>query len=212
MDDVVKMDRKEERRLIRKTLMGCDDAFEALMAANSDKLMAFIFKRGGKHVDHHELFQLTQIRAWKSLKNFKGDSSFYTWICRIATNLFIDNYRRIVVRNRTISMADVENGDQISFLDSLLAKNGYFYVNEGEKRLRVEELGAALTKCMNELSEDHRGVLKMFFLENMKYDDIAKDLKISIGTVMSRLFYAKRSARKIFKSRFNNYGFITNEA
>lgn len=208
MDRLAKIDRKEEKKLISKASRGDGDAFEHLMSLNSEKIKAFIQKRGGRDLDCEECFQVTQFKAWKNLKKFKRTSSFSTWACRIAINLIIDEYRRGLVKHKTVSISENERFLGSSFFDSTALRSGLFHTNKGIKNLDEKDVSAAIRDCISKISPEHQKVLELFFFEEMKYEDIAKRLKISLGTVMSRIFYAKKSLRKIFGYNFSREEFV----
>ena len=208
MDRPAKIDRKVEGRLISKASRGDEGAFEELMLLNSEKIKAFIQKRGGRDTDWEECFQVTQFKAWKNLKKFKRTSSFSTWACRIAINLIIDEYRRSSLKNNTISISENERFLGSSFFDSTAIRYGLFHINKGIENLDEKDVSGAIRECISKISPEHQKVLELFFFEEMKYEEIAKRLKISLGTVMSRIFYAKKSLRKTFGYHFSREEFV----
>ena len=116
---------------------------------------------------------------------FQGDSSFPTWITRIVINLCLDQLRR-QKRRRTesIDAMDDESGGVERHLPVVL-------VNPTEGLERAE-LRARIEKALGQLSEAHRTVIVLCEFQSMEYKEIAKAMDCSIGTVMSRLFYARR--------------------
>lgn len=207
MAELIPIDRKTEGKLITKASRGDEKAFEYLMSLNSAKLRTFIQKRRSQNTDCEECFQVTQFKAWKNLKKFKKNSSFFTWTCRIAINLIIDEYRKSSVRNRMIPICEGERTSEGAAFDLAALKNGLFHENEGVKKLNEEETKLALETCLSKISLDHRKVLELYFFEGMKYEEIAKKLKISVGTVMSRIFYAKKHLKKVFHCQFKEEEF-----
>jgi RNA polymerase sigma-70 factor (ECF subfamily) len=177
------------------------------MAANSEKLSGFIYKKCDRKNEINEIYQITQVKAWKNLKKFKCNSSFYTWICRIATNLIIDDYRKNVSKSKTLLFSDFEAEDGRSFFESILTKNNLTCENGGDKEIDRRDLKVAIRDCIEEVSKDHKKILKMFFFDSMRYEEIAKKLNISVGTVMSRLFHAKKNVGKVFKLKYKNHEF-----
>jgi RNA polymerase sigma-70 factor (ECF subfamily) len=132
-----------------------------------------------------DLSQEAWVKAWQRLNQFQGDSSFVTWITRIVINLCLDHLRR-QKRQKTdsIEQMDEETGGVERQLPVITP-------NPTEK-LERQELRTRINRALDQLSEEHRTVLVLHEFEEMEYKEIAKTMGCSIGTVMSRLFYARR--------------------
>jgi len=125
------------------------------------------------------------VKAWQRLKQFQGDSSFATWITRITINLCLDHLRKQKrQRAESIEELDEESG-------GVERKMPVVTVNPTE-RLERGELRKKIDEALGQLSEAHRTVMVLHEFEDMEYKEIAKTMGCSIGTVMSRLFYARR--------------------
>ena len=135
--------------------------------------------------NEHDAWDLAQegfLKAWQSIHQFEGRSSFYTWLYSITVNLTIESLRRKGRRE------EVELNDAIP---SFLPGPG---VNYQRTEIR-EQVNAALAK----LSPEHRAVVVLKELEGLQYHEIAEVLNLSMGTVMSRLFYARKKLQSMLR-------------
>lgn len=179
--------------LVQRCQRGELDAYEVLVMRYQQRIYNVIYGIVRNAGDAEELCQEAFVKAWRSLKNFKGDSSFYTWIYRIATNLGIDKKRR-AARHGTVGFDDALKSDDDPVADTLASK-------EVTPRKHAErgELRAAIDAAIEKLSPEHRAVFVLYELEGMDYKDIAKKVGCSLGTVMSRLHYARLNLQKMLK-------------
>jgi RNA polymerase sigma-70 factor (ECF subfamily) len=160
-------------------------AFEELVARHRDKIYARAYSMMRNEDEALDLSQEAWVKAWQRLEQFQGDSSFPTWITRIVINLCLDQLRR-QKRRRTESIdeMDEESGGVERQLPVVT-------VNPTEGLERAE-LRARIDKALGQLSAAHRTVIVLCEFQGMEYKQIAKAMGCSIGTVMSRLFYARR--------------------
>jgi len=160
-------------------------AFEELVARHRDKVYSRAFSMLRNEDEAIDLSQEAWIKAWQRLKQFQGESSFATWITRIVINLCLDEMRR-QKRQRTDSIEQMEEEmGGVEHQMPVITPNP----TEGLER---QELRQCIDQAMSQLSEAHRAVLILHEFEGMEYKEIAKAVGCSIGTVMSRLFYARR--------------------
>ena len=138
------------------------------------------------HEDANDLLQDVFAKAYRSLKRFRGKSSFYTWIYSIAVNMSL-NFLKKRNRRRTMSLDDVDNGIQNDKEFIELTSN-----SNPIRETNIHELQKRLNEAMMQLSEDHRAVVTMFDIQGLPHAEIGKILGVSAGTVRSRLFYAHR--------------------
>lgn len=171
--------------LVRAAQKGNMAAFEELVARHRDKIFARAYSMMRNEEDAIDLSQEAWIKAWQRLKQFQGESSFATWITRIVINLCLDQLRRQKrTRAESIEAMDEESG-------GVERQMPVVTVNPTEGLERAE-LRARIDQALNQLSVAHRTVLVLHEFEGMEYKLIAKTMGCSIGTVMSRLFYARR--------------------
>ncbi len=171
--------------LVRAAQKGDMGAFEELVARHRDKIYARAYSMMRNEEEAIDLSQEAWVKGWQRLVQFQGDSSFTTWMTRITINLCLDQLRR-KKRHRTESIEemDEESGGVERQMPVVM-------VNPTE-RLERAELRVRIDRALSQLSEAHRTVLVLCEFEQMEYKAIAKTMNCSIGTVMSRLFYARR--------------------
>ena len=171
--------------LVRAAQAGDLQAFEELVARHRDKIYARAYSMMRNEEDAMDLSQEAWIKGWQRLNQFQGDSSFATWMTRIVINLCLDAIRRQKrQRAESIEEMDADSGGVERHMPVVT-------VNPTE-RLERAELRARIDEAMDKLSPAHRTVLILHEFENMEYKLIAQTMRCSIGTVMSRLFYARR--------------------
>lgn len=160
-------------------------AFEELVARHRDKIYARAFSMMRNEDEAIDLSQEAWVKSWQRLKQFQGDSSFGTWMTRIVINLCLDQLRRRKrQRTESIEEMDEESGGVERQMPVVI-------VNPTE-RLERGELRKRIDGALQQLSHEHRTVLVLHEFEEMEYKEIARTMGCSIGTVMSRLFYARR--------------------
>jgi len=160
-------------------------AFEELVARHRDKIYARAYSMMRNEDEALDLSQDAWVKGWRRLAQFQGDSSFVTWMTRIVINLCLDQLRK-QKRQRTESIeAFEEDGGGIERHMPIVSPNP-------TERLERVELRQRIDRALAQLSDEHRTVLVLHEFEELEYKEIAKRMKCSIGTVMSRLFYARR--------------------
>ena len=175
----------DDRSLVQAAREGDMVAYEELVARHRDKIYARAYSMMRNEDDAIDLSQEAWVKGWQRLKQFQGESSFATWMTRIVINLCLDQLRRQKRhRAESIEMLDEESGGVERQMPAVV-------VNPTE-RLERGELRQRIDKALGQLSETHRTALVMCEFEEMEYKEIAKAMNCSIGTVMSRLFYARR--------------------
>jgi RNA polymerase sigma-70 factor (ECF subfamily) len=171
--------------LVRAAQKGDMGAFEELVARHRDKIYARAYSMMRNEEEAIDLSQEAWVKGWQRLVQFQGDSSFTTWMTRITINLCLDQLRRKKrQRTESIEEMDEESG-------GVERQMPVVTVNPTE-RLERAELRVRIDQALSQLSEAHRTVLVLCEFEQMEYKAIAKSMNCSIGTVMSRLFYARR--------------------
>jgi RNA polymerase sigma-70 factor (ECF subfamily) len=174
-----------DQQLVAAAKKGDMAAFEELVARHRDKIYARAFSMMRNEDEALDLSQEAWVKSWQRLKQFQGDSSFGTWMTRIVINLCLDQLRRRKrQRTESIEEMDEETGGVERQMPVVI-------VNPTE-RLERGELRKKIDHALGQLSHEHRTVLVLHEFEEMEYKEIAKTMECSIGTVMSRLFYARR--------------------
>jgi RNA polymerase sigma factor (sigma-70 family) len=170
--------------LVKRAQEGDTRAFDVLVLKYSKKLYGLVYNMTSNKEDTHDLLQDIFAKAYRSLRHFRGKSSFYTWIYSIGVNMTL-NFLKKRKRRSALSLDDMDMGLQNdeSFVDN---KN----IANPRKQSNIHELQKKLNEALQELSEDHRAVVTMFDIQGMPHAEISKILGVSEGTVRSRLYYA----------------------
>jgi RNA polymerase sigma-70 factor, ECF subfamily len=175
----------DDRALVRAAQQGDMPAFEELVARHRDKIYARAYSMMRNEEAAIDLSQEAWVKGWQRLRQFQGESSFGTWMTRIVINLCLDQLRKHKrQRAESIEALDEEAGG-VERLMPALTVNPTAGLERQELRQRID-------RALGQLSYEHRTVLVLHEFEEMEYKEIAKTMGCSIGTVMSRLFYARR--------------------
>src|SRR5712671_2071256 len=175
----------DDPTLVRAAQQGDTAAFEELIARHRDKIYARAFSMMRNEDEAVDLSQEAWVKGWQRLKQFQGDSSFVTWMTRIVINLCLDQIRK-QKRHRADSIeAMTEESGGVERQMPIVTVNPTAGLERTELRQRID-------KALSQLSYEHRTALVLHEFEEMEYKEIAKTMGCSIGTVMSRLFYARR--------------------
>jgi RNA polymerase sigma-70 factor (ECF subfamily) len=174
-----------DEALVKAAQKGDMGAFEEIVARHRDKIYARAYTMMRNEDEAVDLSQEAWVKGWQRLAQFQGESSFTTWMTRIVINLCLDQLRKKKrQRAESIEEMDEESGGVERQMPAIV-------INPTE-RLERAELRARIDRALSQLSEAHRTVLVLHEFEHMEYKTIAKTMNCSIGTVMSRLFYARR--------------------
>jgi RNA polymerase sigma-70 factor (ECF subfamily) len=175
----------KDDELVKAAQAGDMAAFEELVARHRDKIYARAFSMLRNEDEAVDLSQEAWVKGWQRLNQFQGDASFATWMTRIVINLCLDQLRKNKrIKSESIDEMNEETGG-VERQMPILNPNP----TEGLER---DELRHRIDKALGQLSYEHRTVLVLHEFEELEYKLIAKKMGCSIGTVMSRLFYARR--------------------
>lgn len=180
------VDPREEQQLVKRAKAGDMEAYGGLVQRYQERIYATIYHMTSNHEDANDLAQETFIKAHQALKSFKGDSSFFTWVYRIAVNKTINFLKQ---RKHRIHMS-------LNDLDFNAEHDADFVALISDKTPRREvnliELQEKLNAAMQKLSEIHRLVVTLHDVQGMSHEEIGKIMDCNTGTVRSRLFYARQ--------------------
>jgi RNA polymerase sigma-70 factor, ECF subfamily len=180
----------DDHDLVIAAREGDRDAFRTLFERYHRRAYALALGVLRHQDDALDVVQDAFIKAHKYLDKFEGNSSFYTWLYRIVMNLAIDHLRKHR-RVKPVELDDsrVEEATDDALLPRILGGNPGRALLDKEIRKRIDQ-------ALDELSENHRSVLVMRELEGLSYEEMAAAMSCSKGTIMSRLFHARRNMQR----------------
>jgi len=186
-----------DEQLVLRVQQGDNKAFDMLVIKYQHKVMAIISRFVKDSAEVQDVAQETFIKAFRALKNFRGESAFYTWLYRIAVNT-AKNY--LVSRGRRPPSHDVDVEDaEFHSGSDYLRDNG-----SPEQELMRDQLEQVVNDSIQALPEDLRTALALREMENMSYEDIAEIMGCPVGTVRSRIFRAREAVDKQIAPLFNS--------
>ena len=187
-DDPPSNQREEDAALVARAKRGDREAFRSLVERHERKAYAVALGMVKNPDDARDIVQEAFLKVWKSLGAFEGQSAFYTWLYRIVANLCIDHLRK---GKSQVEYDDqrVHEEDQVAGDENILPQTAGLHPG---RALESKELGAAIERALEELSPNHRAVLLMREVEGLSYREMADAMKVSEGTIMSRLFHARK--------------------
>jgi RNA polymerase sigma-70 factor (ECF subfamily) len=167
-----------ERLLVLRAQLGDETAFAELVERVSPRLRYFLVRIVGAHAAIDDLCQETWLAVWRGLPRLSAASAFRAWLYRIAR----DQALALLRRERRLPRS-VAHGREAELV-----------ADEAEGEFSAEDV-AALHRALDELPPEQREAIVLRFVEQMSYDEIAEVTQTALGTVRSRLFYAKRALR-----------------
>ena len=161
-------------------------AYDELVRRYQQRIYATVYHMTSNHEDANDLAQEAFIKAYQALKTFKGGSSFYTWIYRIAVNKTLNFLKQR--KNRTaMSLNDLDfSAENDPDLVALISEK------TPRRDAVLSELQQKLNEAMQQLSEPHRMVVTLHDVQGLAHEEIAEIMECNVGTVRSRLFYARQ--------------------
>lgn len=177
--------------LVRRSQEGDSRAFDELVRRYQERIYSTIYHMTSNHEDANDLAQEAFVKAYSALKSFKGDSSFFTWLYRIAVNKTINFLKQRKNRNH-LSLNDLDfNAEHDPDLVALVSDR------TPRRDAGLSELQEKLNIAMSKLSEDHRLVVTLHDIQGVPHDEIGQIMNCNVGTVRSRLFYARQQLQAL---------------
>ena len=175
-----------ESELVRRARRGDLAAYDDLVRRYQERIYATLYHMTSNHEDANDLAQEAFIKAFQALKSFKGGSSFYTWVYRIAVNKTL-NFLKSRKNRAMFSLNDVNfNAENNPDLVALISEK------TPRREAGLTELQEKLNEAMQQLSEQHRLVVTLHDVQGLAHEEIAQIMDCNVGTVRSRLFYARQ--------------------
>lgn len=172
--------------LVRRAQKGDSRAFDVLVERYHERVHATVYHMTGNREDAFDLTQEAFVKAYRSIRFFRGQSSFYTWVYRIAVNRTLNFLKK---RNRQAAYSLEELDTTIGLDETYRELASHDTPVRGAK---LNELGQRLNEALQKLSNNHRMVVTLHDIQGMPHEQIANLMRCSMGTVRSRLFYARR--------------------
>ncbi|MBP9902510.1 MAG: sigma-70 family RNA polymerase sigma factor [Verrucomicrobia subdivision 3 bacterium] len=172
--------------MVRRAQKGDLAAYDELVRRYQQRIYATVYHMTSNHEDANDLAQEAFIKAYQALKTFKGGSSFYTWVYRIAVNKTLNFLKQR--KNRTaMSLNDLDfSAENDPDLVALISEK------TPRRDAVLSELQQKLNEAMQQLSEPHRLVVTLHDVQGLAHEEIAEIMECNVGTVRSRLFYARQ--------------------
>jgi RNA polymerase sigma factor (sigma-70 family) len=176
-----------DMEIVRRVQAGDVAAFDRLILKYRERVYGIVYNMTSNREDAADLTQDSFIKAFQSIHRFGGQSSFFTWLYRIAVNSTLSHLRKSRLRS-FFSLERVNSDEPVSreIIAALTDKTGV------ERDTFVRELHEKLNDAMQKLSIKHRTVITLFEIDGLSHHEIAEVMDCSVGTVRSRLHYAKQ--------------------
>lgn len=176
----------DDLAIVQKVQAGDVDAFDELVTKYRERIYAVVYNLTSNREDASDLTQDAFIKAFQSVGRFQGKSSFFTWLYRIALNTTLTHLRKNKLR-RFLSFEKMNDEDHSAgFIDQLTTDS------DSDKNTLMNELQEKLNDAFQKLSVKHRTVITLYEIDGLSHKEIADIVGTSVGTVRSRLHYAKQ--------------------
>ena len=176
----------DEATLVKRARRGDLGAYDDLVRRYQQRIYATVYHMTSNHEDANDIAQDAFIKGFSALKTFKGGSTFYTWVYRIAVNKTL-NFLKSRKHRSAMSLNDMDfNMEHDPDLVALVSDK------TPRRDIALSELQEKLNEAMQKLSEQHRLVVTLHDVQGLPHEEIAEIMDCNVGTVRSRLFYARQ--------------------
>lgn len=190
-EDEKQLAREADAEMVRAVLDGDATAYRGLVEKYQTRVYNMVYGMVRNREDARDITQESFVKAFNNLKSFRLESSFYTWLYRIAMNLSIDFTRKRKRREISGFEEDIASRDD----DGGIAE--VHNVDNPRKNLERKQLYDKIMESLDKLPADQKQVILLRELEGLSYKEISDVMGIPEGTVMSRLFYARKKMQKL---------------
>lgn len=180
--------------LLDQARRGDVDAFAAVFEQHRPLLHRIACRLVGAD-DGEDVVMDTYLKVWKAIPQFRGDAALRSWLCTATRNCALDYLRRRRRENERLQHDNSTDADATPLLERLPDERAIGADRHAERL----DLGSQLAEALRSLSPDHRTTLLLREVDGLSYKEVAAATGVSIGTVMSRLFYAKHRLRKLLR-------------
>ena len=178
------------QRLAARAQDGDQEAFGELVKMYHSRVYALMYRMVGQADDARDLEQQTWVKAWNKIGSYKQEARFYTWLYRVGANTAMDFLRQRKRQN------EVELNEEIKAEVRPEVDRAFSTTASPDQELAQGEIRQAFYKALEDLSPDHKAALILREVEGRSYQEIAQVMKCRVGTVMSRIFYARKTIQK----------------
>lgn len=185
----------DDADLVKQAQAGEYAAFDALVTKHRGKIYAMIMNMVKNDADAWDLAQDSFIKAWKALPKFENRSKFSTWLFRISHNVVYDWMRKKKIRFEGELDDELLDVNRIDMSASTAPKQS----SRPDEAMAGKELRAEIEEALGKLSPDQKETIILREVQGMDYKEIADIMGCSLGTVMSRLFYARKKLQTLLK-------------
>jgi RNA polymerase sigma-70 factor, ECF subfamily len=182
-----RLEAEADRILVQRVQSGEVECFDELVRKYRERIVGVVYHLTANREDAADLAQDAFIKAFRSINRFQGQSAFFTWLYRIAVNGAL-NYLQKAKLRRFFSLEQIRDEEPVAKLLDQLADGGA----TADRQACLVELQQKLNEAMQKLSINHRTVIILFEIDRLSHEEIAEITGASIGTVRSRLHYAKQ--------------------
>jgi RNA polymerase sigma-70 factor (ECF subfamily) len=180
-----------ELRLVERAARGDRDAQRELFERHRDAAYRVAYRVTGRHEDALDVVQESFIRAFERLGEFHHGSSFRTWLVRVVTNRALD-----LLRARKVRLAMPLDGEEDDPGPAAVARDE---AGQPGRELEARELADRLQRAIESLPPEQRAVFALYATGELTYGQIAETVGVPIGTVMSRLYHARRRLHELLE-------------
>ncbi|MCB9669965.1 MAG: sigma-70 family RNA polymerase sigma factor [Alphaproteobacteria bacterium] len=189
--DDKQLSREEDAAMVKAVLGGDSTAYRGLVEKYQTRVYSMVYGMVRNREDARDLTQEAFVKAFNNLKSFRLEASFYTWLYRIAMNVAIDHTRKRKRREVSGFEEDIANRDADGGIDEV------HHVDNPSRSLERKQLYTKIMDSLEKLPADQKQVIILRELEGLSYKEISDVMGIPEGTVMSRLFYARKKMQKL---------------
>lgn len=184
-----------EKDLVERAKSGDIEAFEQLVISCQKKVFNIAYRMIGNYEDANELAQEVFLKAFRSIKKFKGDSLFSTWIYKVTANVCLDEIRKR--KKKVVISLDQE----IEFNDGEVKRQIPDNAPTPDMEAETNELKSAVNESIAQLPDDYKSMIVLRDIQGFSYDEISKIVNCPEGTVKSRINRARQALKKILQGK-----------
>jgi RNA polymerase sigma-70 factor (ECF subfamily) len=185
---------QNERRLIERALKGDSEAFNQLVAIHQEKVYRYAYRLTRNESEAEDIVSEAFVRVFRALPQFKGRSSFQTWLYTIVTNCYYDLEKKKRARKQvSLEQPDRDNPTETSEIQFSDPEPG------PDEEHEVDVLRQTLHRAIGRLPEHHKVMITLYHVEEISYEEISSVMQLPIGTVKSRLNRARLALRQILE-------------